>query len=96
VTGPRLLTLADVAKELSVATGREIQYIPVSPEEYAAEAIKAGVPEDEAYGIVELFGEVLDGRNQHLTDGVKRALGRDPRDFGDYARKTAATGVWDV
>jgi uncharacterized protein YbjT (DUF2867 family) len=96
VTGPRLLSFGDVAKELSAATGREIQYIPVSPDEYAAEAIKAGVPEDEAYGLVELFGEVLDGRNEHLTDGVKRALGREPRDFGDYARETAATGVWDV
>jgi hypothetical protein len=41
-----------------------------------------------------LFGEVLDGRNAHLTDGVQRALGREPRDFADYARDTAATGVW--
>jgi two-component system, NarL family, response regulator LiaR len=42
-----------------------------------------------------LFSEVLDGRNAHLTDGVQRALGREPRDFADYARDAAATGVWD-
>ena len=42
-----------------------------------------------------LFTEVLDGRNAHLTDGVRRALGREPSDFSDYARKAAATGVWD-
>ena len=41
-----------------------------------------------------LFGEVLDGRNAHLTDGVQRALGRQPRDFRDYARDAAATGIW--
>ena len=41
-----------------------------------------------------LFTEVLDGRNAHLADGVQRALGREPRDFGDYARAAAATGVW--
>ena len=41
-----------------------------------------------------LFTEVLDGRNAHLADGVQRALGREPRDFRDYARATAATGVW--
>jgi len=41
-----------------------------------------------------LFTEVLDGRNASLADGVERALGRKPRDFADYARKTAATGVW--
>jgi hypothetical protein len=42
-----------------------------------------------------LFGEVLDGRNAHLTDGVQRALGREPKDFADYAREAASTGVWD-
>jgi hypothetical protein len=42
-----------------------------------------------------LFTEVLDGRNAHLTDGIRRALGRDARDFADYAREAAATGVWD-
>ena len=42
-----------------------------------------------------LFTEVLDGRNSHLTDGVRQALGRDPRDVQDYARDAAASGVWD-
>lgn len=41
-----------------------------------------------------LFTEVLDGRNASMTDGVQRALGQPPRDFLDYARDTAATGVW--
>ena len=27
-------------------------------------------------------------------DGVRRALGRAPRDFGEYARATAASGAW--
>jgi uncharacterized protein YbjT (DUF2867 family) len=39
--------------------------------------------------------EVLDGRNAYLTDGVRRALGREPKDFADYARETAATGIWE-
>ena len=29
-----------------------------------------------------------------LADGVQRALGRPPREFSDYVRRTAATGVW--
>jgi hypothetical protein len=29
-----------------------------------------------------------------LADGVQRALGRQPKDFADYAREAAATGVW--
>ena len=43
-----------------------------------------------------IFGEVLDGRNARLADGVQRALGREPRDFSDYAREAAASGVWDA
>ena len=38
--------------------------------------------------------EVLDGRNAQPQDGVRQALGRGPRDFGEYARVTAASGVW--
>jgi hypothetical protein len=30
-----------------------------------------------------------------VTDGVQRALGREPRDFSAYARETAASGVWN-
>jgi hypothetical protein len=53
-----------------------------------------GIPKDEAEVFAEIFGTVLDGRNAHLTDGVQCALGRPPRDFADYARQTAASGVW--
>lgn len=95
VTGPRLLTFADAAAEISKATGRHIDYVPVSPEEYAAGAAEHGVPAEYATFLTELFAKVLDGRNAHLTDGVQRALGRQPRDFSDYARDAAATGVWN-
>ncbi len=50
----------------------------------------------QAVPISELIAEVLDGRNSHLTDGVQRALGRPPRDFADYARDAAASGVWNL
>jgi hypothetical protein len=53
------------------------------------------VPHDEVSLMTYLFTEVLDGRNARIADGVRRALGREPRDFGDYARRTAAAGAWD-
>jgi hypothetical protein len=37
---------------------------------------------------------VLDGRNAYLTNGVHRALGRQPRDFAEFARRAAAAGAW--
>jgi len=96
LTGPRLLTLAEAAAEISKAAGREIRYVSVSAEEYAATAARQGVPGEVIDLLTYLFGEVLDGRNAHLANGVRRALGREPRDFTDYARDAAASGVWDA
>jgi len=96
LTGPRLLTFTEAAAELSTAMGREVQYLPVTPEEYVSELVTYGLPEEEAVPISELFAEVLDGRNSYPTNDVQRALGRPPRDFADFARDAAATGVWNL
>jgi uncharacterized protein YbjT (DUF2867 family) len=95
LTGPRLLTFEEAVQEIAKATGREIRYVPVSVEENAAAAAEQGVPHELVELLTYLFSEVLDGRNAYVADGVQRALGREPRDFADYAREAAATGVWN-
>jgi uncharacterized protein YbjT (DUF2867 family) len=95
LTGPRLLTFEQAVGEISAAIGRELRYVPVSIEEYAAAAREQGVPEDIIEFLRYLFGEVLDGRNASITNGVQRAVGREPRDFSQYAREAAAAGVWN-
>jgi uncharacterized protein YbjT (DUF2867 family) len=94
LTGPRLLTFEEAVGEIGAAIGRELRYVPVSIEEYAVAAREQGVPEDVIEFLEYLFGEVLDGRNASLTNGVQRAIGRQPRDFSQYAREAAAAGVW--
>jgi len=94
VTGPRMLTFADAAAEIAQATGQPLRYIPISAQEYRELLTEQQLPPELVELIVELFTVVLDGRNEHLTNGVQRALDREPRDFRDYARAAAATGVW--
>jgi uncharacterized protein YbjT (DUF2867 family) len=94
LTGPRLLTFAEAVEEIAKAAGREVRYVPVSISEHAAAAAEQGVPADVIDLLTYLFTEILDGRNARLADGVQRALGRAPRDFAEYARDAAATGVW--
>ncbi len=96
LTGPRALTFSDAVGEIAAATGREIGYVAVPLEDYAAGLAEYQVPPDVAELLTYLFGTVLDGRNSKPADGVERALGRKARDFGDYARAAAATGVWNV
>jgi uncharacterized protein YbjT (DUF2867 family) len=95
VTGPRLLTFAEAIDEISRAANREIRYLEVSPAEYSAALRANGVPPEYVGLLNHLFTEVLDGRNASLGDGVQRALGREPRDFRDYAKAAAAAWVRD-
>ncbi|MBR1227161.1 NAD(P)H-binding protein [Bradyrhizobium sp. AUGA SZCCT0176] len=93
VTGPRALSFAQAVAEISTAAGRPIGYRQISPEAFAA-GMRPFVPEEIIALMDELFTVVLDGRNSRIADGVEQALGRPARDFADYARRTAATGVW--
>jgi uncharacterized protein YbjT (DUF2867 family) len=94
LTGPRSLTFAEAAAQIAAAAGRDVRYVPVSFEEHEAEAAEHGVPPEVIELLTYLFDEVVDGRNSSTTDGVRRALGREPRDFAEYAQDAAATGVW--
>jgi uncharacterized protein YbjT (DUF2867 family) len=95
LTGPRCLTFAEATAEIARAAGRELRFAAVDPDDYARELAHApDLPPGTADLIMYLFREVLDGRNEHTTDGVQRALGRPPRDFSAYARDAAATGIW--
>jgi uncharacterized protein YbjT (DUF2867 family) len=94
LTGPRALTFAEAVEEIGRATGRHLRYVPIPMEVFVSGATAQGVPADLVTLLRYLFGEVLVDRNAHVADGVRRALGREPRDFADYARDAAASGVW--
>lgn len=96
LAGPRLLTFADAAKEIARATGRNIRYHPVALDDFLAVQTELGAPPETTWLMSELFSKVLDGRNASLTDGIRRALGREPRDFAAYARDAASTGIWQT
>ena len=96
VTGPRLMTFADIASDLSQATGREITYIDVPHDAFVRGITESGAPQDVVWMLDYLFTTVLDGRNAQLADGIQRALGRPPKDFSDYAREVMASGAWSV
>jgi uncharacterized protein YbjT (DUF2867 family) len=94
VTGPRLLTLAEAVATIGETTGRDIAYTCISLEDFAAGLAAEDVPQEVIDFLGYLYGSVLDGRNAEVADAVEQVLGRPARDFTDYARATAATGVW--
>ena len=96
LTGPRSLSFAEAAAEIGAAAGCTVRYTPVSFEEHEAELAARGVAPEVIELLTYVFGEVVDGRNADTTDGVRRALGREPRDFADYCRATAGAGAWNL
>jgi uncharacterized protein YbjT (DUF2867 family) len=94
LTGPQSLTFVEAAAGIAEASGRQVRHVPVSLEQHAAEAAAHGVSPEVVELLTYLFSEVMDGRNAAATDGVRRALGREPRDFSNYALRAAATGAW--
>jgi uncharacterized protein YbjT (DUF2867 family) len=96
LTGPSCMRFADAVDHIANACGRPLRFVPVLMDEFVAALADAQVPGQDIALLRYLFTEVLDGRNARPDDGVQRALGRQPRDFRDFARRTAASGVWEL
>ncbi|MFC5753091.1 NAD(P)H-binding protein [Actinomadura rugatobispora] len=95
LSGPRALTIAEAVAEISAATGRAVRYVPLAPEEFVAELVGEGWPEADARGMATAVAAIRNGLDAHLSDGVRRALGREPRDFTEFAKAAAAAGAWN-
>lgn len=96
LTGPELLSFKDTTQMIGSAIDRPITYQEVSMDEYVNMLREYRVPEDTIWLIKYLFTEVLDGRNESLTDGVGKVLGREPTSFKEYIAKTKSTGAWEI
>ena len=95
LTGPRKLTFEQVIEEISKVTGRDIKFESITMDKYTKMLKEYQVPEDYIWLINYLFTEVLVDRNSSVTNDIEKVLGRKAKDFAEYARETASTGIWD-
>jgi hypothetical protein len=77
------------------ATGRTIRHVDVDPEDFIGRQIANGVPPDAARMITSLLVAIRDNQHAGLSDGVERALGRQPKPFEDYVAEAAAERRWN-
>ncbi|MEO0342005.1 MAG: NmrA family NAD(P)-binding protein [Pseudomonadota bacterium] len=95
VTGPRLMTFAQMAEVLSTTLGHHIQHIPITFEDFHANVAASG-GDFVAEVFTQIARETLDGRNAYISDGVERALGRKPRDFAEFVQIAMSSGAWSA
>ncbi|MEU0806245.1 NAD(P)H-binding protein [Streptomyces sp. NPDC005970] len=94
LSGPRALTFEAAVATIAEAAGRPMRYVELTPEEYQAELLAEGFPEEAVRELDALFAIMRAGHFTEPGDGVRRVLGREPIDFGAYAARAAAAGAW--
>jgi uncharacterized protein YbjT (DUF2867 family) len=90
LTGPVALTYSEAASTLSKATGRAIRYVSVDDQSFVQSLVGAGVPDDLARYLANLFAFVRAGGAASVSQSVEQLSGRAPRTLEQYARDHAA------
>jgi uncharacterized protein YbjT (DUF2867 family) len=89
LTGPEALSYYDVAAKLSGATGREVTYVPISPEQFRQGALAAGLPEWLVSALGRLNEIFAAGYAAEVTDCVRAVGQKEPVTFDQFARDYA-------
>jgi uncharacterized protein YbjT (DUF2867 family) len=84
LTGPRAITFAEVASEISAVAGREIAYLDLSDEAAKQGLIEAGTPGPVAEQIVAIFAALRRGAGSQVTDTVEALTGRPAGDLASF------------
>lgn len=92
LTGKEAITHSEVASKLSKATGASISYVDITPDDFKAALLGAGLPEDYADFMVFIAGNLKQGHSSPIVDSVKKITGKDPISFDEYAEQNKK--VW--
>ncbi len=91
LTGPELLTYADVAQVLSTLLARPITFDELTVEEEKRAMMRAGVPEPVAAMNAHAVSLIAEGEAAWLSDDVSTILGRSARTFEQFVIDHAVT-----
>ena len=89
LTGPTAITFADVARELSTVTGREVEYLGLPDKTAQQGLIASGAPAPVAEIVISIFGALRKGSGERVTDDVQALTGSPPTDIATFTRRHA-------
>jgi uncharacterized protein YbjT (DUF2867 family) len=94
LTGPEVLTFAQVAERLAEVSGHDVRYVDVPGPDFEQSLRSAGLDEWTAAAVTELHQLYRTHASGVVTDEVQKATGRAPRSFADWlaANREAFTG----
>lgn len=84
VTGPEVVTYADLARMASELTGRPVSYVSVSTEDMVAGMVQAGLPPFLAEALVSFHTAAAQGDHGFTTSVVADLTGTAPQSVRDF------------
>jgi|SRR5579884_1512613 len=91
LTGPQALAPTDIARQLSAALGREVEYQDVPPEAVRQAMLARGMTEWFAGAMVEVMQHTRTGAAARITQAILELTGRPPRSYVEFAHEFAHT-----
>lgn len=95
LTGPRAVTHAEITAALSNASGRDITFAPVTPNQFAS-ALEGLMPPWQLAGLLEDYAHYDRGEAAEVHTSVADLLGRPARSIEDFARDHAGAFATEV
>jgi uncharacterized protein YbjT (DUF2867 family) len=91
ITGPKALSFAEAAEELSSALGTKVRYVDLPPEDARQGMLEGGMPRWLVDDLIWMFQAFSEDRGAMVTDVVRRIGKREPRTFAEFLRDNTAT-----
>jgi uncharacterized protein YbjT (DUF2867 family) len=89
LTGPAPVTHAQIAAALAAATGRDVTFVDVPPDAFAA-SLSGILPPWQVEGLLEDYAHYRRGEAASVSPAVAEVTGRPPTDVRQFARDYAA------
>ncbi|MEO8444771.1 MAG: SDR family oxidoreductase [Gammaproteobacteria bacterium] len=86
ITGPEVLSFADAAARFSKVLGRKIEYVHVPMPAYRQTLARFLTNEWHLNAVCELFQEIADGHDLHITDTVQKLTGKPATSLEQFVR----------
>lgn len=89
LNGPQALTAREHVEIIAEVLGRPIEFVPVTPAEYARYSVEHGIPAERAAEVQDLNELFRAGRAGVLADDILNLTGVAPRTFREWAQAHA-------
>jgi len=89
ITGPEALSFSEIARKIGAATGKNVRYVDVSPDDARKAMLGMGMKDWMVDAMMALYGVFSAGRAAAVTNVVPRVTGVPARSFDHFATEHA-------